>query len=91
MDGRAGCLRTPAGGSSRQTLMLVEEGRVRSRLMGPRELARLMGLPDDYALPARYSAAYHLLGDGVVADVVRWLAAGLVEPLLAAGEARDAA
>ena len=29
----AGCLRTPGGGSSRQTLVIVEHGRVRSRLM----------------------------------------------------------
>lgn len=91
MDGRAGCLRTPAGGSSRQTLMIVQDGRVRSRLLSPRELARLMGLPEAYALPARYSAAYHLLGDGVVVDVVRWLAAELLTPLLATDAALDAA
>ncbi|MER8124675.1 hypothetical protein ABS198_20560, partial [Acinetobacter baumannii] len=28
-DGLAGCLRTPRGGSSRQTLVVVEDGRVR--------------------------------------------------------------
>lgn len=79
----AGCLRTPAGGSSRQTLLIVEGGRVRSRLMSARETARLMGLPDGYRLPGSYSAACHLTGDGVAVPVVRHLAQWLLEPLLA--------
>jgi DNA (cytosine-5)-methyltransferase 1 len=90
-DGLAGCLRTPAGGSSRQFLLLVEGGRVRSRLMSARETARLMGLPDDYILPARYNDAYHLAGDGVVAPVVRHIAAALIEPLVTRRGARAAA
>ncbi|MGL6234675.1 MAG: DNA cytosine methyltransferase [Segniliparus sp.] len=80
-DGLAGCLRTPAGGSSRQVLLVVEGGEVRSRLLSPREAARLMGLPDSYLLPERANDAYHLLGDGVVVPVVRFLAEHLVEPL----------
>jgi len=36
-DGLAGCLRTPAGGSSRQIVLIAEAGRVRSRLLTPRE------------------------------------------------------
>lgn len=81
----AGCLRTPGGGSSRQTLLVVEDGVVRTRLMSARETARLMGLPDSYRLPASYSAACHLTGDGVAAPVVRHLANGLLELLLADG------
>ncbi len=81
-DGLAGCLRTPGGGSSRQTLLLVDGGHVQSRLFSPRETARLMGLPDTYALPDNPNAAYHLTGDGVVVPVVRWLADHLLEPLL---------
>jgi DNA (cytosine-5)-methyltransferase 1 len=79
----AGCLRTPGGGSSRQTLLVVEGGRVRSRLMSARETARLMGLPDTYRLPGSYSAACHLTGDGVAVPVVRHLSHWLLEPLLA--------
>ena len=79
----AGCLRTPGGGSSRQTLLSVENGQVRSRLMSARETARLMGLPDSYRLPGSYSAACHLTGDGVAVPVVRHLAEWLFEPLLA--------
>lgn len=80
----AGCLRTPGGGSSRQTLLVVEDGLIRSRLMSARETARLMGLPDSYRLPDSYSAACHLTGDGVAVPVVRHLAQWLIEPLLAA-------
>ncbi|MYE05850.1 MAG: DNA cytosine methyltransferase [Chloroflexi bacterium] len=83
-DGIAGCLRTPSGGSSRQTVMIVEGGRARSRLLAPREAARLMGLAEDYKLPEKYNEAYHLAGDGVVVPVVRHLAEFILEPLLAA-------
>ena len=52
-DDVAGCLRTPAGGSSRQVILVIEGKTVRSRLLSPREAARLMGLDDDYVLPER--------------------------------------
>ena len=81
-DDVAGCLRTPAGGSSRQTIMVVEGALVRSRLLSPREAARLMGLADDYVLPSNYNEAYHLAGDGVAVPVVRFLAAHILEPIL---------
>lgn len=91
-DDLAGCLRTPAGGSSRQTVMIVEGSRIRSRLISARETARLMGLPDDYILPVRYNEAYQLTGDGVAVPVVRHLAHYLLEPLLGrTGAARSAA
>jgi DNA (cytosine-5)-methyltransferase 1 len=81
-DDVAGCLRTPAGGSSRQLILVVEGQKVRSRLISGRETARLMGLPDDYQLPTNYNEAYHLTGDGVVVPVVRHLAEHLFEPIL---------
>ncbi len=81
-DDVAGCLRTPAGGSSRQTILVVEGNSVRSRLISTRETARLMGLPDSYHLPKAYNEAYHLTGDGVAVPVVRWLARHLIEPLV---------
>ncbi len=86
-DNVAGCLRTPAGGSSRQLVVVVEKDKVRSRLISSRETARLMGLPDEYILPPNYNEAYHLTGDGVVVPVVRFLANEIIEPVLAhAGE-----
>ena len=82
-DDVAGCLRTPSGGSSRQFIMVVKGGKVRSRLLSPREAARLMGLPDEYVLPPNYNDAYHLAGDGVAVPVVRFLAAHILEPVIA--------
>ena len=82
-DDVSGCLRTPSGGSSRQTILLVEGQQVRSRLLSPREGARLMGLPETYQLPTRYNDAYHVTGDGVAVPVVRFLAASIFEPVLA--------
>ena len=90
-DGLAGCLRTPRGGSSRQTLVVIDGETVRSRLISPREGARLMGLPDGYVLPAAATGAFHVAGDGVVVPVVRWLAASILEPLLAPAGAAVAA
>jgi DNA (cytosine-5)-methyltransferase 1 len=83
-DDIAGCLRVPTGGSSRQTIVIVEGASVRSRLLSPREAARLMGLPDDYRLPGNYNDAYGLMGDGVVVPVVRHLAEHILEPVLRA-------
>jgi DNA (cytosine-5)-methyltransferase 1 len=89
-DDVAGCLRTPAGGSSRQTILIVDGKRIRSRLLSPREAARLMGLQDDYILPTRYNDAYHVCGDGVCVPVVRHIAAHILEPILRANGASQA-
>lgn len=80
-DDVAGCLRTPAGGSSRQVIIVVDGNKVRSRLISSRETARLMGLAEDYKLPTNYNEAYHLTGDGVAVHVVRHLAQHIFEPL----------
>jgi DNA (cytosine-5)-methyltransferase 1 len=85
-DQTAGCLRTPAGGSSRQILLFVDGLTVRTRLISARETARLMGLPDSYTLPARYNEAYHLTGDGVAVPVVGHLSKHLLLQLV--GSAR---
>jgi DNA (cytosine-5)-methyltransferase 1 len=89
-DGLAGCLRTPGGGSSRQLVLVVEAGEVRSRWLTAREAARLMGLPDSYRLPASANAGLQLAGDGVVVPVVRRLAEAILEPLLAGRSAKAA-
>ena len=81
-DETAGCLRTPTGGSSRQTIIVVEGNKIRTRLLSPREAASLMGLPDSYKLPERYNDAYKLAGDGVAVPVVRHLADSIFEPVL---------
>lgn len=82
LDGIAGCLRTPGGGSSRQTVISIEGEEVRARLLTTAEAARLMGLPKGYKLPSNYNDAYRLMGDGVAVPVVRYLAAKMFEPIL---------
>ena len=62
--------------------MVVDGAHVRSRLISPREMARLMGLAEDYLLPDRYNDAYHLLGDGVVVPVVAHLRKHLLDPVI---------
>ena len=79
-DGIAGCLRTPRGGSSRQTLLIVENGAIRSRLLSADETAALMGAPG-FRLPGSYNDAYMAMGDGVAVPVAAWLAEHLLAPL----------
>ncbi|NKZ38359.1 DNA cytosine methyltransferase [Oleiagrimonas citrea] len=81
-DDVAGCLRTPAGGSSRQLIIVIDGARVRSRLISSRETARLMGLPETYDLPENYNEAYHLTGDGVAVPVVSYIAENLFSLIL---------
>jgi len=88
-DNIAGCLRTPAGGSSRQLILVVEGEKIRSRLISSRETARLMGLPDSYKLPEGYNEAYHLTGDGVAVPVVRHLAKHIFEPIITHATAKE--
>lgn len=78
----AGCLRTPGGGSSRQSILVAVDGKIRTRLISARETARLMGLDDDFVLPDRYNDAYHLTGDGVAVPVVRHVVRQLIEPAI---------
>lgn len=90
-DGLSGCLRTPAGGSSRQIVIVVDGAAIRTRLLSAREAARLMGLPDSYRLPISYNDGYHVMGDAVVVPVVSWLRAHILDRLTAAAGGGSAA
>jgi DNA (cytosine-5)-methyltransferase 1 len=72
-DGVAGCLRTPEGGSSKQFVVVKQDGETHARLLTPREAARLMGAPDSFVLPTAYNDAYKAMGDAVVAPVARFV------------------
>jgi DNA (cytosine-5)-methyltransferase 1 len=80
-DGIAGCLRTPGGGSSRQTIMVVSGESIRTRLLSIREAARLMGVPDSYSIPSNYNDGYHVFGDGLAVPAVAYLRENLLEPI----------
>ena len=82
-DELANCVRTASGGSGTQRLLVVEGDHVRTRRITPREETRLMGLPDDYVLPAALGDGHDLVGDGVVVPVVRHIAQSILEPILA--------
>ena len=81
-DGLAGCLRTAAGGSSRQILLAVEGAKIRTRLISPRECARLMGLRDTFKLPPARNDALSVVGDGIAIPCVEFLDRHLLQPLL---------
>ena len=78
----AGCVRTAGGGSSRQKVFLKKDGQLRSRLFTRIELARLMGLPDDFLNGRTYTQACLIAGQGSVPPVLRYLGTHLLEPLL---------
>lgn len=90
-DGISGCLRTPGGGSSRQTILLVDGAKIRSRLLTPREAARLMGIPDSYTLPENYNDAYHIAGDGLAVPAVAWIEQKLLRPIMKSMEIKEQA
>jgi DNA (cytosine-5)-methyltransferase 1 len=80
-DGIAGCLRTPKGGSARQILLCVGKGRIKIRLLSPREYARLMGV-DEYTLSGSLNQSLFGFGDAVCVPVVTWIAENYLNPLL---------
>ena len=73
VDGIAGCLRTPRGGSGRQILFLAGGGSFSVRLFTPRECARLMGA-DDFKINAPSNQALFGFGDAVCVPAIRWIA-----------------
>lgn len=82
IDGVAGCLRTPRGGSARQILIKAGYGKIAVRLLTPLECARLMGA-GDYDLSVSRSRALFGFGDAVCVPVVEWIAINLLNPLVA--------
>lgn len=81
VDGIAGCLRTPKGGSGRQILFRAGNGRYNARLLTPRECARLMGA-DDFPVNVPQNQALFGFGDAVCVPVIDWLARNYLNPLL---------
>lgn len=73
IDGVAGCLRTPRGGSGRQILFRGGKGTARVRLLSARECARLQGAPDDFRINVPLNQALFGFGDAVCVPVVEWI------------------
>ncbi len=81
VDGTAGCLRTPRGGSGRQILIQAGNGIIHARLLTPRECARLMGA-DDYKINVSANQALFGFGDAVCVPVISWIARNYLNPLM---------
>ncbi|MBS4022500.1 MAG: DNA (cytosine-5-)-methyltransferase [Dethiobacter sp.] len=81
VDGLAGCLRTPRGGSARQILFKAGKGRYFARLLTPRECARLMGA-DDYCITVPLNKALFGFGDAVCVPVISWIADNYLNPII---------
>jgi DNA (cytosine-5)-methyltransferase 1 len=79
LDGLAGCLRTPRGGSAKQIVIVIEPERIRMRWMSPREYARLQGVK---AHPTDHSAIDLLygFGDAVCVPVIKWIDEQVLTP-----------
>jgi DNA (cytosine-5)-methyltransferase 1 len=81
IDGIAGCLRTPRGGSGRQILFMAGKGKYAVRLLTPRECARLMGA-DDFTINVPLNQALFGFGDAVCVPVIEWIAEYYLNPLV---------
>lgn len=81
-DSVAGCLRTPAGGSSRQYVVIHDGNDFGIRLLTVRETARLMGADDSFKLPGTYNDGYRAMGDAVALPAARYLAEHLLSKLV---------
>lgn len=81
VDGLAGCLRTPRGGSGRQILFKAGKGKYFARLITPREAARLMGA-DEYAIEVPLNQALFGFGDAVCVPIIEWIGKHYLNPLV---------
>jgi DNA (cytosine-5)-methyltransferase 1 len=81
VDGIAGCLRTPRGGSGRQILFKAGKNKYFARLLTPREAARLMGA-DGYRINVSLNQALFGFGDAVCVPVIEWIARYYLNPVV---------
>jgi DNA (cytosine-5)-methyltransferase 1 len=84
-DDISGCLRTARGGSSRQAVVRLGDGRLQVRWMTPQEYANLMGAADYDLSGARNNQALFGFGDAVAVPAVEWLAKNYLLPLVRSG------
>ena len=81
-DDIAGCLRTARGGSSKQAVVRLGNGKASVRWMTPLEYARLMGAGDYILDSLRDNQILFGFGDAVAVPVVEWIATNYLMPLV---------
>jgi DNA (cytosine-5)-methyltransferase 1 len=84
-DDLSGCLRTAVGGSGKQFLIQAGYGKIKMRVMTPREYARLQGVPDHYVISARGVQALTGFGDAVCVPAIAWISEHVLTNLVDAG------
>ncbi|MDD5075377.1 MAG: DNA (cytosine-5-)-methyltransferase [Candidatus Peribacteraceae bacterium] len=80
LDGVAGCLRTPRGGSARQIIVVITKGKLRMRWMSPREYARLQGA-DNFQLVEHSNQNLFGFGDAVCVPAIAWIDQNILSPI----------
>ena len=78
----AGCLRTARGGSSRQAVVICENGKLKVRWMTGTEYARLQGAGSYQFSGFSDAQIRYAFGDAVAVPVVTWLIKNAVKPAL---------
>lgn len=81
-DDIAGCLRTARGGSSKQAVVKLGNGKLQVRWMTPLEYARLMGAGDYKLGSAPATQVLFGFGDAVAVPAVEWLGEHYLAPLV---------
>ncbi len=76
----AGCLRTPKGGSAKQIVVAIVNGKLRMRWMSVREYARLQGAPD-FVINVPPLQAMYGFGDAVCVPAVEWIDRTFLTPV----------
>lgn len=84
IDGLAGCLRTPRGGSSKQIVFVAGNNKIRMRWMSPIEYARLQGAPDFPLDGIDPLQALFGFGDAVCVPVISWIAKNVLRQIFPA-------
>lgn len=79
LDGIAGCLRTPKGGSARQIVIVVKDNEIKMRWMSPIEYARLQGARD-FPLVGKVNQQLFGFGDAVCVPVIEWIDKQIFSP-----------
>jgi len=88
-DGIAGCLRTPRGGSAKQIVIVIKNGKLMMRWMSPREYSRLQGAVH-YELPENAIQGLFGFGDAVCVPVIQWIDHHILTPVFNANQSRVA-
>lgn len=81
-DDISGCLRTARGGSSKQAVVKLGNGRLQVRWMTPLEYARLMGAGEYDLRNTRTNQVLFGFGDAVAVPAVSWLSEHYLMPLV---------